>query len=165
MKNIFFTIVDEKEFNYITYKNILDEIDYYLYLGHDEGSMSFLDAVFFNKKIIAIPQGFQYDLRKFIQFTIYDANDLRIVFVKLCDEIKQLILFNENNSWINYVDKIVEIANSKRNATRIIKEFEFIKKIRYIILKKYYVKQFKQSQSSRLSCDFLQRKLRSILNS
>jgi hypothetical protein len=165
MKNIFFTLVDEKVFNYITYKNVLDEIDYYLYMGHDEGSMSFLDAVFFNKKIIAIPQGFQNDLKNFIQFPIYNSNDLRNVFVKLCDELKLLNLFKENNSWINYVDKIVEFANSKRNANRIIKEFKYIKKIRYILLKKYYVKQFKQSQPSKLSCVSLNRRLLSSFSS
>ena len=41
-------------------------LDYLIYLGNDEGSMSFLDAIQLGIKTIMIPQGFQNDLQEFI---------------------------------------------------------------------------------------------------
>ena len=41
------------------YISTLKDIDYLIYLGNDEGSMSFLDALQLGIKTIMIPQGFQ----------------------------------------------------------------------------------------------------------
>ena len=41
------------------YLNSMRNLDYLIYLGNDEGSMSFLDAIQLGIKTIMIPQGFQ----------------------------------------------------------------------------------------------------------
>ena len=48
------------------YLNSMRNLDYLIYLGNDEGSMSFLDAIQLGIKTIMIPQGFQNDLQEFI---------------------------------------------------------------------------------------------------
>ena len=48
----------------------MSNLDYLIYLGNDEGSMSFLDAIQFGIKTIMIPQGFQSDLQEFITYKV-----------------------------------------------------------------------------------------------
>ena len=52
------------------YITLLNEIDYLIYLGNDEGSMGFLDAIQMGIKTIMIPQGFQKDLERFLTFKL-----------------------------------------------------------------------------------------------
>lgn len=53
----FCVTINDNRFNNYEYDKLMDEIDYFVYLGYDEGSMAFLDASSKDKKTIAIPQG------------------------------------------------------------------------------------------------------------
>ena len=48
----------------------MNQIDYLIYLGNDEGSMSFLDALQLGVKTIMIPQGFQKDLKSLLHLNL-----------------------------------------------------------------------------------------------
>ena len=80
-------------FRYI-YINEFRKIDYLIYLGNDEGSMTFMDAIQLGVKTIMVPQGFQYDLKDLITYKL-DKN-------------------------LRNLDKILlEILNSKKNFQKI----------------------------------------------
>ena len=92
------------------YLKELKKIDYLIYLGSDEGSMSFLDAIQMGIKTIMIPQGFQYDLKKFITFKLEnELGNLNATIDKIFSEKNKYLKSLENLSWKNYALKHVEI--------------------------------------------------------
>jgi hypothetical protein len=101
-------IINDDGFNNAVYSNLMESIDYFIYLGKDEGSMAFLDAITKNKKVIAIPQGFQYDLRNFITYPIENVNDFSKAMSKICDKQK---IINELSvySWNSYTRQLLDI--------------------------------------------------------
>ena len=78
-----------KKFFRTIYISELRKIDYLIYLGNDEGSMTFMDAIQLGIKTIMIPQGFQYDLKKLITYPLKkDLSNLPMVLKKLSLEKK-----------------------------------------------------------------------------
>ena len=89
-----------KKFNINVYKNILSKIDYLLYLGFDEGSISFMDGLKSGTKFIVTNQGFHQDFSKFIDYKINNINyDLVNVLGKIQ---KDIIAKNKLIDQINY---------------------------------------------------------------
>jgi hypothetical protein len=99
------------------YKDLLNKIDYWLYLGHDEGSMSFLDAVAMNKNTITISQGFHYDLKDFITFEFENKIDLKRILERLIlqNNLKRKLT---NFTWKNYTEEIFDNLNIKAKKPR-----------------------------------------------
>ena len=95
------------------YTSTLKDIDYLIYLGNDEGSMSFLDALQLGIKTIMIPQGFQKDLEKFITFKI-DKNlkNFPSILKKITDEKNKFLEIREKLTWENYTQEHVKIWES-----------------------------------------------------
>ena len=95
------------------YISTLKDIDYLIYLGNDEGSMSFLDALQLGIKTIMIPQGFQKDLEKFITFKI-DKNlkNFPSILKKITDEKNKFLEIREKLTWENYTQEHVKIWES-----------------------------------------------------
>lgn len=88
----------------------IKKIDYLLYLGNDEGSMTFMDAIQLGIKTIMIPQGFQYDLRKLITHPIKkDLSNLKSTLVHLSKERKKFIEYKNKLTWDNYVKEHLSI--------------------------------------------------------
>ena len=88
----------------------LKKIDYLIYLGSDEGSMSFLDAIQMGIKTIMIPQGFQRDLRRFITHELRnDLGNFENLMKKLVNEKKKFLDLREKISWKDYASKHLEI--------------------------------------------------------
>ena len=85
-------------------------LDYLIYLGNDEGSMSFLDAIQLGIKTIMIPQGFQNDLQEFITHKIDKTlkNFPDIISNIICEKQK-FIKIKKRLSWENYALQHCEI--------------------------------------------------------
>lgn len=71
------------EFELEAYENLIRRLDYYLYLGTDEGSLGFLDAVAAAVPTIVTPQGFHLDVPGGITHAIEDAQDLVRVIIEI----------------------------------------------------------------------------------
>ena len=86
-----------KKFFRTIYISELRKIDYLIYLGNDEGSMTFMDAIQLGIKTIMIPQGFQYDLKKLITHPLKkDLSNLPMILKKLSLEKKNFYFTREN---------------------------------------------------------------------
>jgi hypothetical protein len=99
--NFFFRYIYIKEFR---------KIDYLIYLGNDEGSMTFMDAIQLGVKTIMVPQGFQHDLKDLITFKV-DKN-LRNLDKILLEILDSKIIFKKYKdilTWDNYVEKHLDI--------------------------------------------------------
>ena len=92
------------------YISELTKIDYLIYLGKDEGSMSFLDAIQLGIKTIMIPQGFQKDLKRFITYEVSeDLKNLDQIFEKILLKKKSYISTKQKLTWENYALEHIKI--------------------------------------------------------
>ncbi|HET9956228.1 MAG TPA: glycosyltransferase, partial [Polyangiaceae bacterium] len=74
------------DFDAVAYRELWQKLDYYLYLGHDEGSTGLLDALEAGVPTIATPQGFHVDVGVGLVHAFNDITELRLIFQKLADE-------------------------------------------------------------------------------
>ena len=115
-----------KKFNIDIYKNILGKINYLLYLGFDEGSISFMDGIKSGTKLLVTNQGFHQDFSKFIDFKI---NNINHDFFKFLYKIQnKRVLKNKFINQINYktftekhLDLWSHLANNKKKYNKKIK--------------------------------------------
>ncbi len=82
LKELGFTVEYHPVFDREKYADLLPSVDYYLYLGWDEGSMGFLDALAAGIRTIVTPQGFHLDIKGGIDC---DAKDTDTVIRYLLD--------------------------------------------------------------------------------
>ena len=110
LKTVGYEINYQRFFFRTRYISILKDIDYLIYLGNDEGSMSFLDALQLGIKTIMIPQGFQKDLEKFITFKI-DKNlkNFPLILKKITDEKKKFLDIRRKLTWERYTQEHIKI--------------------------------------------------------
>ena len=113
MREMGFEVDYQRFFFRRRYVSKLNQIDYLIYLGNDEGSMSFLDALQLGIKSIVIPQGFQKDLEKFITFKL-DKNlkNFSKILEKIVGEKKKFLEVNKTLTWENYAKKHIKIWSS-----------------------------------------------------
>ncbi len=109
--------IDYQRFFFRTrYISKFKQIDYLIYLGNDEGSMSFLDAIQLGTKTIMIPQGFQKDLEEFITFKLdADLKNFKKVLGKIIDEKKKFLDAKRKLTWENYSKEHLKIWQSLRD--------------------------------------------------
>ena len=99
--NFFFRTIYIHEFN---------KIDYLIYLGNDEGSMTFMDAIQFGIKTIMIPQGFQYDLKELVTHHLKkDLSNLNEILVKILNKKKKFKKYKNSLTWENYANNHIKI--------------------------------------------------------
>jgi hypothetical protein len=87
------------------YQRLLMKIpnfDYYLYMGLDEGSMGFLDALAAGVPTIVTPQGFHLDIPGGIQYPFWDENQLAEVFRKIVATRNQRMELVSGLTWNEY---------------------------------------------------------------
>jgi hypothetical protein len=80
----------------------LSKFDYYLYMGWDEGSMGFLDALAAGIPTIVTPQGFHLDVANGITYPFRDVSDLRVIFEGLSREMQNRIAGVSQLTWKEY---------------------------------------------------------------
>lgn len=73
-------------FDYDAYVRLMPQMDYFLYLGFDEGAMSFLDAVCADVKTIVTPQGYHLDLPEGITHPVNNLHDVNAVLRRIAAE-------------------------------------------------------------------------------
>ena len=84
---------------------ILDRLncfDYYLYMGWDEGSMGFLDALAAGIPTIVTPQGFHLDINNGMTHSFTDTLELCVIFQKLAKDRQSRIDSVSGLTWNEY---------------------------------------------------------------
>jgi len=100
------------------YYKLINSLDYYLYMGMDEGQMGFIDAVAAGVKTIVTPQGYHLDAKNAISHPFTTYEELREIFLKLQSDRSQLVNSVAEWNWFDYTMKHVEIWDyllGKRN--------------------------------------------------
>jgi hypothetical protein len=91
------------------YQRIVPSFDYYLYLGWDEGSMGFLDALHAGVPTIATPQGFHLDVPGGLTHRIDTQASLLAVFEELAREKRARTASVSALTWSGYARKHLDI--------------------------------------------------------
>jgi hypothetical protein len=106
-----FNIEYYDQFEYQRYIALVPEMDYYLYMGLDEGSMGFVDALSAGVKTIVTPQGYHLDAKHGITHSFNSAAELAAIFNTLSAE-KQLLTDSVKTwTWQHYALKHLEVWN------------------------------------------------------
>ena len=96
-------------FDYDTYTQKMQEIDYFLYMGFDEGTMGFLDAMAAGAGTIVTPQGYHLDTNCPIDYSCKNVSDFHNALLDLQEKRKKRIDAVKNWTWNNYTKKHLTI--------------------------------------------------------
>jgi hypothetical protein len=97
------------DFHYATYLEILPNFDYYLYMGQDEGSMGFIDALAAGVPTITTPQGYHLDVDNGITHPFNTQEELNEIFKNLHQNKKRLVDSVSGWNWKNYAIKHLQL--------------------------------------------------------
>ena len=101
------------------YLNKMRNLDYLIYLGNDEGSMSFLDAIQLGMKTIMIPQGFQSDLQELITYKVDKTlKNFPDIISKIISEKRKFLETKKKLNWENYAFQHCEIWKNLKIKTK-----------------------------------------------
>lgn len=93
------------------YYKLINSLDYYLYMGMDEGQMGFIDAAAAGVNTIVTPQGYHLDAEGAISHPFISYDELREIFLKLQGDRNQLVNSVSTWTWYDYTLKHVELWN------------------------------------------------------
>jgi hypothetical protein len=114
-------IVYHGDFDPELYRNLWQQLDYYLYLGNDEGSTGFMDAMEAGVPAIATPQGFHLDLPEGLTYAFNDLEGLAQIFSELSEERRRRKVAVSVLSWSDYARKHLiiwrEVLNRRAGKT------------------------------------------------
>lgn len=99
------------DFNKERYCHLMNEIDYYFFMGFDEGSMGYLDALAAGVGTIVTPQGFHLDTECKIDYPCRTVKQFHEAFMDLQKKREQKINAVSDWTWKNYSLKHLEIWN------------------------------------------------------
>lgn len=99
------------KFDKAVYNVLFKEIDFLMYMGNDEGSMSFLDALAAGVDTIVTKQGFHLDANNGITFGFENYNDLLNIFKQIESQKAKKINAVSCWTWDNYAIEHVAIWN------------------------------------------------------
>jgi hypothetical protein len=97
------------DFDEAIYRARLSSLDYYLYLGQDEGSMGFVDALCAGIPTIVTPQGFHLDAINGITHSFNNLQELVNIFHEIADRKNRLSQAVEAWTWPEYARKHIAI--------------------------------------------------------
>lgn len=104
-----FEIEYHPDFNLEEYVRLMQMLDYYLYMGEDEGSMGFVDAVYCGIKTIATNQGFHLDAKGGLIHGFTEFEELLAIFNKLQETFLARRHSVKEWTWENYAKKHLEL--------------------------------------------------------
>lgn len=99
------------EFIYDLYTELMQQIDYFLYMGFDEGTMGYLDALAAGAGTIVTPQGYHLDVDCPIDYPCSTVKQFREAFLDLQAKKEKKIRSVEEWTWKNYTLKHMEVWN------------------------------------------------------
>jgi hypothetical protein len=94
-----------KQFDYKTYVKWMPAFDYYLYLGQDEGSMGFIDALAAGIPTIVTPQGYHLDVQEGITYSFNEFDELVTVFKEIAETKNKRVRSVSSWTWAEYARK------------------------------------------------------------
>lgn len=111
MKERGFEVEYHPEFIYDQYNSLMQKIDYFLYMGFDEGAMGYLDALAAGAGTIVTPQGFHLDADCPIDYPCSTVGQFREAFLDLQRKREKHVQAVSNWTWDQYSQKHLEIWN------------------------------------------------------
>jgi len=100
-----------EDFIYDTYNIMMQKIDYFMYMGFDEGTMGYLDALAAGAGTIVTPQGYHLDVDCKIDYPCCTVKQFREAFLELQYKREVRIKAVEDWTWQNYALKHLGIWN------------------------------------------------------
>jgi hypothetical protein len=97
-----FMVEYHEDFDYEKYIGLMATLDYFVYLGRDEGAAAFIDALAAGVKTIVEPQGFHLDAWGGITHAVKDFEELRKVFLDIAADKRSRIDAVRTWTWHNY---------------------------------------------------------------
>lgn len=97
------------DFDYSKYNLLLQQMDYFLYMGFDEGTMGYLDALAAGIGTIVTPQGYHLDVDCPIDYPCRTVKQFREAFLDLQSKREKKINSVREWTWENYSFKHLEI--------------------------------------------------------
>jgi len=107
-----FDVDYRQDFEYESYLRMLSTLDYFLYLGGDEGSAAYIDALSAGVKTIVQPQGFHLDAPGGITHAFSNYAELEAVMKALAEDRQRRVQSVAPWTWDNYARKHVQIWES-----------------------------------------------------
>jgi len=98
-----------EDFDEKIYLSRIPLLDYYLYLGQDEGSMGFIDALQAGVPTIVTPQGFHLDALHGITHPFNELDELLRIFHEIAEQKNRLYRAVETWTWPIYAQNHVAI--------------------------------------------------------
>jgi hypothetical protein len=98
-------------FIYDEYVEMIPTLDYYIYMGMDEGQMGFVDALAAGVKTIVTAQGYHLDAPGGIVHPFSTYEEFENIFLTLQKEKENLVMSVNTWNWADYARKHVEIWN------------------------------------------------------
>ncbi len=111
MKMRGFEVEYYSDFIYEKYNELIQEMDYFLYMGFDEGTMGCLDALAAGVGTIVTPQGYHLDTDCPIDYPCSTVKQFREAFLDLQRKREKRINAVSDWTWENYALKHLEIWN------------------------------------------------------
>lgn len=109
LQNKGFCVEYHEKFDYETYTKLIPSLDYYLYMGQDEGQMGFIDALAAGVKTIVTAQGYHLDAVDGISYPFSTYEELLSAFKLIESSRKKLVSSVAKWNWIDYTKKHVEV--------------------------------------------------------
>jgi hypothetical protein len=115
-----FTVEYTNRFIYEEYVKLIPSLDYYLYMGHDEGQMGFVDALAAGIETIVTPQGYHLDAENGITYPFNTYQELKNILIGIAQKRDSLVKSVATWNWYDYTKKHLEIWEyliAKKNNT------------------------------------------------
>jgi hypothetical protein len=109
LKNRGFFVEYTNHFIYNKYVELIPILDYYLYMGKDEGQMGFVDALAAGIETIVTPQGYHLDAPGGITHPFNTYDELLSIFKLIEDKRMKLVNSVSTWNWYDYTKKHLEI--------------------------------------------------------
>ncbi|NJO88915.1 MAG: glycosyltransferase [Chloroflexia bacterium] len=109
LRRLGFEVEYLEKFDYQMYISFVPSLDYYLYMGQDEGSMGFVDALAAGVETIVTKQGYHLDAPNGLVYGFDSKEELIEIFKNI--ENKKQVLINSVSTWTwgDYAIKHLEI--------------------------------------------------------
>lgn len=104
-----FSVDLHSSFDLTRYQKLIPELDFFVYFGHDEGSMGFLDAVAAGVATIVTPQGYHLDVEGGVTHHIDDLEDLAATLTAIVERRRLRADAVAGWSWQRYAEKHLEL--------------------------------------------------------
>ncbi len=104
-----FEVVYYDDFIREEYFKFIQSLDYYLYTGHDEGQMGFVDAAAAGVPSIVTPQGYHLDAPDALTYPFDTYDELIKILLGFQNAKEKIINSVANWTWMDYTKKHLEI--------------------------------------------------------